>query len=82
MPLFDYHCTACHADFELLVRAGTVPTCPHCASTELDKCVSRIAPAGKIEAIRMSNRRAADAAGHFNHYSPSERARLLKGKSV
>jgi putative FmdB family regulatory protein len=82
MPLFDYHCKACNADFELLVRSSTVPTCPHCGKTDLDKQVSTLAPAGKIEAIRLSNRRAADAAGHFNHYSASERARLLKGKRV
>ena len=82
MPIYDYHCKACAADFELLVRASTVPACPQCSSTELEKTVSRIAPAGKIEAIRLSNRRAADAQGHFNHYSPGDRARLLKGKSV
>ncbi|HEY9095270.1 MAG TPA: zinc ribbon domain-containing protein [Hydrogenophaga sp.] len=82
MPMYDYHCTQCQADFELLVRTSTTPTCPHCASTALEKRVSRLAPAGKIEAIRMSNRRLADAQGHFNHYSASERARLLKGKSV
>lgn len=82
MPLFDYHCPQCQANFELLVRASTVPTCPHCASTTLEKRVSRIAPAGTIEAIRLSNRRAADAQGHFNNYSPSDRARLLKGKRV
>lgn len=82
MPLFDYHCTACHTEFELLVRASTTPACPHCGSTALEKCISRIAPAGKIEAIRLSNRRAADAQGHFNHYSAADRARLLKGKSV
>lgn len=82
MPLFDYHCPQCRADFELLVRASTVPTCPHCASTALLKRVSRIAPAGKIEAIRLSHRRAAAAAGHLNNYSPAEQARLLKGKPV
>lgn len=82
MPLYDYHCPACQADFELLVRSSTVPTCPHCGSTDIAKQVSPLAPAGKIEAIRLSNRRAADAAGHFNHYSASERARLLKGKRV
>lgn len=82
MPLFEYHCQACDAEFELLVRSSTVPTCPQCSSTALTKVVSRLAPAGKIEAIRLSNRRAADAAGHFNHYSASDRARLLKGKSV
>ena len=82
MPLFDYHCTACQADFELLVRASTVPACPQCGSTALEKGVSLIAPAGKIEAIRLSNRRVAAAAGHFDQYTPSEKARLLKGKSV
>jgi putative FmdB family regulatory protein len=80
MPLFDYHCPQCNADFELLVRASTVPVCPHCGSTALEKCISRIAPAGKIEAIRMSNRRVAAAAGHFDHYSPSDKAKLLAGK--
>jgi len=82
MPLFDYHCTHCQADFELLVRASTVPSCPRCASTALEKCVARIAPAGKIESIRLSNRRLADAQGHFSHYGATDRARLLKGKRV
>jgi putative FmdB family regulatory protein len=78
MPLFDYRCNACKAEFELLVRASSVPSCPHCASTDLERAVSRIAPAGKIEAIRMSNRRAAAAQGHFSNLSPSERSKLLK----
>ena len=78
MPIHDYHCPACGADFEQLVRSSTVPACPHCGSTALDRLVSRIAPAGKIEAIRMSNRRAAARNGHFSHFSPGEQARLLK----
>lgn len=82
MPIHDYHCTACQADFERLVRGGIPPVCPHCGSSALERQVSRIAPAGKIAAIRMAHRRAADAAGHFNHYSPAERARLLQGKNV
>ena len=82
MPMFEYHCTACQAEFELLVRGETTPACPPCGSTALDKLVSRLAPAGKIEAIRMSNRRAAHAQGLFDNYSPSDQARLLKGKSV
>ena len=78
MPLFDYHCKACNAEFELLVRASTVPTCPHCASTELEKCVSRIAPAGKIAGVVAAGRRQAAREGHFSHYSRSERAKLPK----
>ena len=82
MPMFDFHCPQCQTDFEQLVRASTVPPCPQCGSTTVDKALSRIAPAGKIEAIRISNRKAADAQGHFNHYTPGERAKLLKGKRV
>lgn len=78
MPIYDYRCQACQNEFELLVRASTVPACPACQSTALERAVSRIAPAGKIEAIRMSNRRAAAAQGHLSHFSPAERAKLLK----
>ena len=78
MPLYDYRCKACQAEFELLVRASTVPACPHCAATELERAVSRIAPAGKIEAIRASNRRLAASQGHFSNFSAAEQAKLTK----
>lgn len=80
MPLYDYHCQACDSRFEILVRAGVTPMCPQCQGTALEKCISRIAPAGKIEAIRMAHRRVAAAQGHFDHYSPSDKAKLLQGK--
>jgi putative FmdB family regulatory protein len=80
MPLFDFHCPACGHDFEALVRSGQTPACPQCASTALEKAVSRIAPAGKIEGIRMAHRRVAAAQGHLDHYSPSDKAKLLQGK--
>ena len=80
MPIYDYQCQACGHRFEALVRSGASPSCPECASTALDKCVSPIAPAGKIEAIRMAHRRVAAAQGLFNNYSPSDKAKLLQGK--
>ena len=80
MPIYDYHCQACGNQFETLVRAGSTATCPQCASANLHKCVSPIAPAGKIEAIRMAHRRVAAAQGHFDHYSASDKAKLLAGK--
>ncbi len=80
MPIYDYLCPACGNRFEALVRTGTTPTCPRCQSTALEKGVSPIAPAGKVEAIRMAHRRVAAAQGHFDHYSPADRARLLQGK--
>ncbi|MDF1483505.1 FmdB family zinc ribbon protein [Extensimonas sp. H3M7-6] len=80
MPMYDYRCQACGHGFEALVRAGSTPVCPNCGSSALEKCVSAIAPAGRIEAMRMSNRRAAAAQGLFDHYSPSDKAKLLQGK--
>ena len=80
MPLYDYHCSTCGADFETLVRSGATPSCPQCHGVALEKRVSRLAPAGKIEAIRMAHRRVAAAQGHLDHYSPSDKAKLLQGK--
>ncbi len=47
MPLFDYRCPACDRVFELLVRADTVPACPTCGGTALEKQLSRPAAPGK-----------------------------------
>ncbi|EHR69910.1 putative regulatory protein, FmdB family [Burkholderiales bacterium JOSHI_001] len=78
MPLYDYHCQACGQDFELLVRASSTPACPHCASTALDKQVSRVAPAGTSAGIIAAGRRAAAREGHFSNYSKAERSKLPK----
>ena len=76
MPLYDYRCTACRAEFELLVRASTVPTCPQCGATDLERAVSRVAPAGKSAGIIAAGRRQAAREGHFSNYSKAERAKV------
>lgn len=78
MPLYDYRCTACQAEFELLVRASTVPACPHCGATGLERAVSRVAPAGKSAGIIAAGRRQAAREGHFSNYSKAERAKVAK----
>ena len=40
MPLYEYRCRGCEAEFELLILGETVPACPGCSSGELDKLVS------------------------------------------
>lgn len=76
MPIFDFRCTACEARFEQLVRSSTVPTCPQCSSTALERCVSLTAPQGTSQAILAAGRRAAAREGHFSHYSKAERSKL------
>ena len=45
MPIFEYACRTCGNAFETLVRGGTVPACPQCRSTQLDKQLSVFATA-------------------------------------
>jgi putative FmdB family regulatory protein len=40
MPVFDYKCRACSNKFEALVRGTKVPSCPKCASQDLDRLLS------------------------------------------
>jgi putative FmdB family regulatory protein len=44
MPLFAFACKSCGSATEILVRGGEVPACPQCASTDLEKQMSRFAP--------------------------------------
>ena len=40
MPIFEYACQDCSNTFETLVRSDTVPACPQCHSTRLEKLLS------------------------------------------
>jgi len=73
MPIYAYHCQACGERFDLLVRSSTVPTCPHCGATALDKCVTAPTAPGKSKALLQRARAQAAKEGHFSHYAPSER---------
>lgn len=46
MPIYEYACSKCGQEFETLVRPGSVPGCPSCHSTELQKKLSVFAAAG------------------------------------
>ncbi|WP_430699111.1 FmdB family zinc ribbon protein [Rubrivivax gelatinosus] len=46
MPIYEYACQDCGQRFETLVRSDTVPACPQCQSTSLEKQLSVFA-AGK-----------------------------------
>lgn len=40
MPIFDFHCTDCGADFEALVRNNSTAKCPKCGSEKLERLLS------------------------------------------
>lgn len=79
MPLFDFHCQVCDKTSELLMRSSDTATCPHCASTQMEKLVSIPAAPGQSKAIIQNARRQANKEGHFSNFSGAERKKLLKG---
>lgn len=40
MPLYEYRCSRCEHDFELLVRESTARECPSCGSPDLERQLS------------------------------------------
>jgi putative FmdB family regulatory protein len=76
MPIFDFHCAACASYFELLVRSGTTPACPTCASRDITRQLSAPPAAGKTAALLQRARTQAAQEGHFSNYHRSE----LRGK--
>jgi len=40
MPIYDYVCSACARQFEVLVRGSQTPACPSCGGVELDRLLS------------------------------------------
>jgi putative FmdB family regulatory protein len=40
MPLFEYVCRGCDAEFETLVRSSEEPECPACHSHDLERRLS------------------------------------------
>jgi putative FmdB family regulatory protein len=51
MPIFEYACQDCGHQFETLVRSSTVPECPECHSTDLEKQLSVFATAATAPAL-------------------------------
>ncbi|OGR05328.1 MAG: hypothetical protein A2511_01095 [Deltaproteobacteria bacterium RIFOXYD12_FULL_50_9] len=43
MPLFDFVCHSCGAEFEALVMGSSKPSCPKCQSPDLQKKMSTFA---------------------------------------
>jgi putative FmdB family regulatory protein len=44
MPIYEYRCTRCENEFELLIlRPSAVPACPSCESQDVEKLLSGFA---------------------------------------
>ena len=43
MPLYEFRCTHCGAEFEALVRAGESKACPRCGCASVERLLSMFA---------------------------------------
>ena len=51
MPLYEYRCTKCGAEFEMIRRfseSSILPVCPQCESPQTRKKLSTIASFGNV----------------------------------
>ncbi len=46
MPIYEYTCRRCGAEFEVLIRGQETPQCPTCQSADLQKALSSFAVGG------------------------------------
>jgi len=69
MPIFEYTCDQCGHAFEALVRSSTVPACPTCQSTQLQKQLSVVGRVGASTSVSNNARPApaTDACGSCGH---------------
>jgi putative FmdB family regulatory protein len=55
MPLFEYECRGCGHHFEYLTRADQSPSCPACASVDLNRLLSVFAAQSSSPAKSFSH---------------------------
>jgi putative FmdB family regulatory protein len=67
MPIFEYACRQCGHAFEALVRSSTLPSCPQCQATQLDKQLSVVGKVGGSALSRDVAPAAIGACGSCGH---------------
>ncbi len=60
VPIYDFRCDACGADFEELVRAGETPACPSCGAADPRRLISQVSPPSRV-GLRGAAARRSDA---------------------
>jgi putative FmdB family regulatory protein len=77
MPLYEFRCGACGAEFEVLVRGSQPPSCPACSCTTVDRLTSVFAVSSDQtrQANRQSARRAAAQTAKDKAVAEQEMAR-------
>ena len=88
MPIFEYRCAECEAEFECLVRGADVPACPACGSTTLERLLTTFAVSSAersqrvLSSARQAYRRSKDRADRLRHQAEDVRDHLQEDYGV
>ena len=74
VPIYDFRCDSCGAEFEELVRASETPPCPGCGSAEPRRLLSQVAPPQRIGLRGVAARRSDATRGAREERKREERA--------
>jgi putative FmdB family regulatory protein len=80
MPLYEYRCRGCRKRFTVLVgmlAAEETTACPHCASTDSTRLISRFARIRSEDEVLDSLADSADL-GDIDEENPASVARFMK----
>jgi putative FmdB family regulatory protein len=77
MPIYEFECAACGARFEELVARDSTPPCPSCASAEVTRLISLVAPTPRV-GLRGGDARRSEA----KRYDQRERRRERKQRGA
>ena len=82
MPIFEYRCPSCEAEFECLVRGTDTPACPSCGSTTLERLLTTFAVSSAerskrvLTTAREAYRRSRDRTDRLRHEAEEIRDHL------
>lgn len=88
MPLYEYRCLACEAEFECLVRDGVAPPCPSCGSQSLERLLTAFAVSSAdrsqraLASARAAYRRSGDRRDRLRHEAEEIRDHLQQDYGI
>lgn len=88
MPIYEYRCLACDAEFEALVRGAEAAACPSCGATTLERLLTAFAVSSAarsrraLDSARAAYRRSRDRTDRLRHEGEAIRDHLQQDYGV
>ena len=82
MPIYEYRCLSCEADFEALVRGADAPVCPRCGGSTLERLLTPFAVNSAarsqraLASARQASRRSTERTDRLRHEAEEVRDHL------